>query len=77
MSKRGHSNVHAEQAEPHPNISDKAMIPITGGASFHTVRPLPPLALSREEWETIGERMGWLKHKLSMDREFTGTGERK
>lgn len=74
MSKpRGHSNVHAEQAQPHPRLgTDKAMIPISGGASFNTVRPLPPLALSREEWQEIGERMGWAKYRLNADRQRTG-----
>lgn len=60
MSKpRGHSNAYVDRTKPHPNVPDKAMIPIVGGAQVHTVRDLPPLALSREEWKEIGERMKW------------------
>ena len=70
MSKpRGHSNVHAEQTKPYPTMPDKASIPLSGGATVYTVKELPPLALSREEWQEIGERMGWAKYQLSADRE--------
>jgi hypothetical protein len=71
MSKRGHSNVHADQTTTYPTTPDRALIPIEGGASVSTVKELPPLSLSREEWETIGERTGWLKHRLSADENFT------
>jgi hypothetical protein len=37
------------------------MIPLIGGADVYTVKELPPLALSKEEWEIIGRKMGWLK----------------
>lgn len=64
---RGHSNAYVNQTEPHPHVPDKAMIPIAGGSRVDTVRDLPPLALSREEWQEIGERMGWAKYRLSAD----------
>lgn len=68
MSKpRGHSNAYTNKTEPHPTAPDKAFIPIVGGASPYTVKDLPPLALSREEWQEIGERMGWAKYRLSAD----------
>lgn len=61
MSKpRGHSNAHVDQTEPHPTAPDKASIPIEGGATVYTVKDLPPLALSRDEWQEIGERMRWI-----------------
>ena len=56
---KGHSNAHAESTYRH-ETTDAAMVPIEGGASVYTVRPLPTLALRREEWETIGRKMGWL-----------------
>ncbi len=31
-----------------------------GGADVTTVRELPPLAIDKEEWTTIGEKMGWI-----------------
>lgn len=64
--RHGHSNVHAKQTEiwPNelkvPNAKEIARIPLEGGAGVYTVRELPPLALTREEWETIGRRMSWL-----------------
>lgn len=68
MSKpKGHSNAHTDQTAPHPTNPDKASIPLEGGASVYTVKELPPLALSREEWQEIGERMGWTKYRLSAD----------
>lgn len=67
MKPRGHSNVHANQTEPHPTAPDRAMIPIEGGATVYSVKELPPLSLSREEWQEIGERMGWAKYRLSAD----------
>lgn len=57
--KKGHSNAHADKTAPYPTNETKACIPIEGGASPYTVKELPPLALDREEWETIGARMGW------------------
>ena len=65
MSKpRGHSNAHVEQTEPYPTMPHKASIPIEGGATVYTVKDLPPLALDREEWETIGRKMGWLSETV-------------
>jgi len=59
---RGHSNLHIDEIKRHENKEiDAAMIPIEGGASLHTVRPLPPLALRKEEWRKIGDRMDWWK----------------
>jgi len=57
---RGHSNVYAEETEPYPTFPEKAMIPMIDGAHVDTCRLLPPLALSKQEWETIGRKMGWL-----------------
>jgi len=60
--KKGHSNVYRlDEVKPYPTNPDRATIPIQGGASVTTVKELPPLALSREEWETIGRKMGWIK----------------
>lgn len=56
---RGHSNIYTEGIKPWQECPDKACIPISGGASVYIVKPLPPLALSRCEWEMIGEAMGW------------------
>lgn len=73
---QGHSNVYADQTQPYPTNPANASIPIIGGATVHTVRPLPPLVLSREEWQEIGERMGWAKYRLTADvaaREETGS----
>ncbi len=60
MPPRGHSNAHVEQTRIHPTNSDRSLTPISGGASVATVRPLPPLSLDRDEWLTIGQKMGWL-----------------
>lgn len=56
---KGHSNAQADQAAPYPTNTEKARIPIEGGASPYKVKALPPLALSREEWATIGRNMKW------------------
>lgn len=62
--KRGHSNVHADETQTWTNDgrpnADVAKIPLEGGFTVYTVKELPPLALKREEWQTIGKRMGWL-----------------
>jgi len=59
-SPRGHSNAHVDQISRWDSRPDKAKIPMEGGASVHTVKSLPPLALDREEWKTIGRAMGWI-----------------
>lgn len=59
---KGHSNVAAEETRPWPDLPMKARIPLVGGAHVFTVKSLPPLALSEEEWRTIGRAMGWLKN---------------
>jgi hypothetical protein len=66
----GHSNVHADKAERwydgHGIIQsspDIARIPIEGGATVVTTRPLPPLALKQREWIEIGIKMGWLSEQ--------------
>lgn len=66
--KRGHSNIYPEQITTWPNLPDVAKIPIAGGANVDTVKELPPLALRREEWQEIGERMGWAKYRLNGDK---------
>ena len=58
---RGHSNLYANETEPYPTNPDTASIPLIGGSRVDTCRPLPPLALRRQEWEEIGRIMGWLK----------------
>lgn len=55
---RGHSNVRLENLTTNKNTG-AAMIQIEGGATLSTVRELPPLALRREEWKQIGDRMNW------------------
>lgn len=35
--------------------------------AFGYAEPLPPPTLSHEEWEEIGQRMGWIKERLSAD----------
>lgn len=61
MSK-GHSNALLEQITQHPNKElDAAMIPIHGGRDVYSTRDLPPLALRKEEWRMIGDRMDWWK----------------
>lgn len=57
--KQGHSNVRTKYTEPWPDNPLLAKIPLEGGASVYSVKELPPLALSQEEWKRIGERMGW------------------
>lgn len=60
---RGHSNAYADEAEPWPDLPEKARVPLSGGSRVDTCRALPPLALSREEWEEIGVRMGWRRRR--------------
>lgn len=58
---RGHSNVYdLENMHPYNTNPDRQSIPIQGGASVYTVKNLPDLALSKEEWLEIGKRAGWL-----------------
>jgi hypothetical protein len=60
--KRGHSNIHAEGTKPYSDdLQDVAKIPLWGGTHVYIVKELPPLALRREEWKTVGEIMGWMK----------------
>jgi len=60
MSAKGHSNVRLEEFTTPPHCPEKALIGLVGGATLQTCRPLPPLALTRQEWEEIGRKMGWL-----------------
>jgi hypothetical protein len=63
-SPRGHSNVHAEQTTAWVRSDGnplRARIPISGGATVYSVKDLPPLALSRDEWLEIGRRMEWIE----------------
>lgn len=66
---RGHSNVKAGETSSFRNSRDIALIPISGGASLETYRPLPPLGLRQKEWEEIGRRMGWAKEPSQSSRE--------
>lgn len=60
MSK-GHSNVYnLENIKPYLTNPEKMCIPICGGASVTTVKNLPDLALSKEEWRKIGQKAGWI-----------------
>lgn len=60
---RGHSNLYPDETVPCDTCPEKASIPMVGGAYVWSCKPLPPLALSREEWEEIGRRMGWIGKK--------------
>ena len=62
---RGHSNVGIEEIEEWRQFDEEvapghARIPIRGGSGVGHVRPLPPLAMFKDEWELIGRKMGWL-----------------
>ncbi len=62
--KLGHSNVHSlHKIKPYPTNPDRFSIPIQGGATVTSVKDLPPLALSEQEWREIGSRAGWLKEE--------------
>lgn len=70
--KRGHSNVDAKRAGIWPNTYlAYAMIPLRGGASYATYKELPPLALTKPEWEEIGIRMGWIPKEYLVTRALT------
>lgn len=73
--KRGHSNAYVDRTAPYPTNPEKARIPIEGGADVYTVKELPPLALARDEWETIGRKMGWLPD-TELDRALEQTRRR-
>ena len=61
---RGHSNVtRLYDAKPLPTNPERFMIPIIGGAQVYSVKELPPLALSKEEWLEIGKRAGWIPER--------------
>lgn len=63
--KRGHSNVtNLDEILPYPTNPKRMMIQLEGGADVGTVKDLPPLALSKEEWLTIGRKAGWLEGHL-------------
>ena len=57
--KRGHTNVVNMDEAKIDELSRRLMIPLEGGASVDTCKELPPLALSKEEWVTIGRKAGW------------------
>jgi hypothetical protein len=65
---RGHSNAYAEETEPYPSNPSRASIPLAGGSTVYTCKPLPALSLSREEWEEIGRRMGWIRTRAAVAR---------
>jgi hypothetical protein len=58
---RGHSNCYANETEPFPINPVKASIPLVGGSTIENCKPLPALALAKQEWYEIGKRMGWLE----------------
>ena len=59
---KGHSNVtRLDEMQSYPTNPERWTIPIEGGASVYTVKNLPDLALSKEEWLEIGKRAGWLQ----------------
>jgi hypothetical protein len=61
--KQGHSNVRADETKPWDDLPFVAKIPIAGGAKVWSVKTLPPLSLNKDEWYTIGEKMGWISKK--------------
>ena len=59
--KRGHSNVFdLSNMKPYPTNPDRMSIRIQGGAQVYTVKELPPLSLSKDEWLEIGKRAKWI-----------------
>lgn len=69
--KRGHSNIiddRGNRIEPWPDLPHKARIPLIGGSTAASCKELPPLALDREEWERIGQVMGWIRTPRSRTR---------
>lgn len=64
MAKRGHTNANTNAIREWQEVEKYveagiARIPISGGASPGTIREFPPLALTKDEWEEIGRKMGW------------------
>jgi len=60
--KRGHSNIYnTQEIKPYPSNPDRISIPIQGGATVMSVKELPPLSLSKHEWEEIGKQAGWIE----------------
>ncbi|MFA5307433.1 MAG: hypothetical protein WC365_08350 [Candidatus Babeliales bacterium] len=58
---KGHSNVcNLETMHPYPTNPNRWCIPIEGGSSVYTVKNLPDLALSKNEWFEIGKKAGWI-----------------
>ena len=68
---RGHSNCYPEETVVYEwrdgkdsgVIPDVASVPLIGGSAPGSCKALPPLALTRAEWEEIGLCMGWIKRK--------------
>lgn len=61
---RGHSNVvYLKEMKPYPTNPTRWLIPIQGGASVESVKPLPDLSLNKEEWLEIGRKAGWTKRQ--------------
>lgn len=60
----GHSNVRSWETEPDPDSDARdtpfARIPLLAEGRTGHSQKVPPLALSQQEWETIGKKMGWL-----------------
>ena len=58
---RGHSNVCDMEKVVIDSYTGKVKVPLHGGTGIYTTKDLPPLYLSKEEWEQIGRKAGWLK----------------
>jgi hypothetical protein len=62
---RGHSNVtNLSEMEQYPTNPDRWSIQIQGGSTISSVKNLPNLALSKEEWLEIGKRAGWISETI-------------
>jgi hypothetical protein len=68
---RGHSNAYVDETARWPGNGDgdstAACIPMIGGGRVDSCKPLPPLALSEDDWRTIGSRMGWVMPRQGND----------
>jgi len=56
---RGHSNIYQGSARPYGPDCNRARVSMMGGGKVDTVKRLPDLSLSKEDWLQIGRAMGW------------------
>jgi len=56
---RGHSNIYQGSTRRYKTCPDRARVSIMGGGRVDTVKRLPDLSLSKEDWLQIGRAMGW------------------